>query len=312
MTPVRNPAPIALFAYNRPHHLRGTVEALAKNSLAAYSELHVFLDGAKSDADRDAVAAVRQYISEIEGFKSISVTAQEKNQGLAASIVGGVSLLLDSHERVIVLEDDIITSPFFLEFMNDALEAYKSDLEVASIHGFMYAAEGLPETFFLRGADCWGWATWRRAWQVFNPDGAELLRQLEGYKLLDEFDLGGAVPNVQMLRDQIDGRNDSWAIRWHASAFLQNKLTLHPGHSLIQNIGLDGSGTHCQNVPDHLKVEIATRLLRIERLPLAENIVARKQIAKFLLSQAICRPLESGVVAKTFQAIRAALGSKQS
>lgn len=310
MASIRHLSPVALFAYNRPDHFQRTVEALSRNALARDSELHVFLDGPKNEADREAIAAISRCVSGIEGFKSVSIITREKNQGLAASITGGVSHLLELHESVIVLEDDIVTSTSFLEFMNEALARYASDSAVASIHGFMYGVGGLPETFFLRGADCWGWATWRRAWKLFNPNGAELLAELTDRGLLDEFDLGGAVQNVQMLRDQTNGRNDSWAIRWHASAFLQDKLTLHPGRSLIQNIGLDGSGTHCQNAPVHLKVKIDAGPVRIERLPLSENMTALRQIKDFLFSQANSQPPREGSVARAFRAIRSVLGSR--
>ncbi len=278
-------APIALFAYNRPQHLRRTVEALAVNALAAESELFVFLDGPRNEDDRALGDEIREYISSIDAFRSVSLIEQGQNIGLAASIIGGVSRMLESHESVIVMEDDIVTSPFFLRYMNEALSTYRDDEAIASIHGFVYDIKGLPETFFLKGADCWGWATWRRAWRVFEADGRRLLRDLEERKLLREFDLDGASHYAQMLRDQIEGRNDSWAIRWHASAFLKGMLTLHPGRSLVRNIGLDGSGTHCLEVPAHLKVAAVAEPVCVERLPIIEGKAARKQIIDFLRSQ---------------------------
>ena len=307
MTEAGTLAPIALFAYNRPQHLRQTVEALAKNALAGDSELFVFLDGPREESDRALGDEIRKYVSSLSAFRSVSLVDQDKNIGLAASIVAGVSQTLEAYESVIVVEDDIATSPFFLRYMNDALSVYRYDDAVASIHGFVYEMEGLPETFFLKGADCWGWATWRRAWRVFDSDGRRLLRDIEKGGLQREFDLDGAAHYTQMLRDQIDGRNDSWAIRWHASAFLRGMLTLHPGRSLVRNIGLDGSGTHCHNVPAHLLVEAGDRPLRVDRLPVVENTEARKKIVDFLRAQSLPCCNGEGVLSRVIRYLRSVL-----
>lgn len=296
-------APIALFAYNRPQHLRRTVEALAGNALAAESELFVFLDGPKNDSDRILNSEIRDYVLSLNEFLSVSLIEQEQNLGLAASITGGVSRLLETHESVIVMEDDILTSPFFLRYMNDALNAYRNERTVASVHGFMYEVAGLPETFFLKGADCWGWATWSRAWQVFDANGERLLESLITEGLVEGFDLDGAMPNTQMLRDQISSRNDSWAIRWHASTFRKGMLTLHPGRSLVQNIGLDGSGTHCLDVPPHLDVRAAAGPVCVERLPIAENAMARKSIIEFLRTQSPKRVGKTGLISRIIRAL---------
>ena len=144
-----------------------------------------------------------------------------------------------------MLEDDLLTSPYFLDFMNEGLSIYEEDEKVISIHGYVYPiSEKLPETFFLRGADCWGWATWKRGWDLFEPDGGLLLNKLEESKQTEEFDFNRSYPYTQMLKDQINGKTNSWAVRWYASAFLQNKYTLYPGKSLVSNIGGDGSGTN--------------------------------------------------------------------
>ncbi|PTX96914.1 glycosyl transferase [Spartobacteria bacterium LR76] len=304
MTRVYTPAPIALFAYNRPQHLRRTVEALAANALAPESKLFVFLDGPKNDGDKAISADIRAYVASIGAFQSVSLVEQEKNIGLAASIIGGVSRMLETYESVIVMEDDIVTSPFFLRYMNDAINIYRDDEAVACIHGFVYEMKGLPETFFLRGADCWGWATWQRAWRAFESDGNRLLREIEDRGLQHEFDLDGTVHYTQMLREQIEGRNDSWAIRWHASAFLKGMLTLHPGRSLVRNIGLDGSGTHCHNVPAHLLVDAKSRSVNVARLPLKENLQARNRIVSFLRRQSRSRDCAAGVFSRAIRRLR--------
>ncbi|KKO18108.1 MAG: putative methyltransferase [Candidatus Brocadia fulgida] len=222
-------APIALFVYNRPWHLRQTVESLNKNELAEFSELFVFSDGPKSEADKEKVLAVRKYIKTISGFKSVNIVEREQNLGLGNSIITGVTEIINRYGRIIVLEDDMISSPYFLRFMNEALEFYEDEERVASIHGYIYPLKTLlPETFFLRGADCWGWATWKRGWNLFETDGSKLLYELKKNNLLRKFDLNGTYPYTRMLKDQAKGKNHSWAIRWHASLFLKEKLTLYP------------------------------------------------------------------------------------
>jgi len=275
-------APIVLFAYDRPNHLRQTVDALRRNELADQSELFVFADGPKPGADGTNVRAVREYLRELEGFRSVQVIRQDENLGLAQSIIDGVTRICRSHGRVIVVEDDMVTSPYFLRFMNDGLELYEKQPEVISIHGFVGAvAEALPETFFLRGADCWGWATWQRGWDLFDPDGRSLLAALEERQLTRSFDFDGAFGYTDMLRQQIAGTNSSWAIRWHASAFLHERLTLYPFRSLVQNIGHDGSGTHCGESSE-FEVQLADRPVVVSPQPIAENPTARRIIASHL------------------------------
>jgi hypothetical protein len=241
-------APITLFVYNRPDHFRRTVDALKANVLANESDLIVYSDAPKSEAQADNVREVRKYIREIGGFKSLTVIERTTNLGLARSIIDGVTAILNKHGRIIVLEDDMVTSPYFLTYMNAALEKYANDDRVVSIHGYVYpVAQELPETFLLPGADCWGWATWSRGWACFNADGQFLLDELKRRSMIRSFDFNGAYPFSKMLDDQIKGINDSWAVRWYASAFLAGKLTLYPGRSLVHNIGNDDSGTHCGN-----------------------------------------------------------------
>lgn len=276
------PAPIALFTYNRPAHTRRTVEALLKNQFAAESDLIVFSDGPKASSDAEDVKSVRHYLDSISGFRSVQVIQQPRNLGLAQSIIAGVTQVCSSHGLVIVLEDDMLTSPWFLRFMNEGLATYEADPEVISIHGYIYPVRAvLPETFFLRGADCWGWATWDRAWKHFNSDGADLLAKLEQHKLTHSFDFDGAYSYTDMLRAQMAGRNNSWAIRWHASAFLLNKLTLYPGRSLVQNIGLDSSGTHCV-VTEEFTTVLATEPIPVRRQPLKDNRHARRIVCEHL------------------------------
>jgi glycosyltransferase involved in cell wall biosynthesis len=270
-------SPIVLFTYNRLEHLRATLESLAANQLANDSDLIIYSDNAVSVENRKLVDAVRAYLKTVKGFRSVIIRERDHNFGLAASIIAGVTEVLASHERVIVLEDDLVTSPNFLTYMNGALDKYALDERVASIHGYLPPVRlPVPETFFMRGADCWGWGVWRRSWQLFNSNGQKLVDELKEKKLLKLFDLGGAVANGQMLLDQINGRNNSWAIRWHASIFISNKLTLYPGRSLVHNIGLDDTGTHCQatNSYDTLLTETSIDLADIAVEPSALGVAA--------------------------------------
>lgn len=280
-------APIALFAYKRPDHLRATIASLLRNPEASRSRLFVFSDGAKSEADISKVAAVREYLAWVTGFAAIEIIASPHNKGLSASIVDGVSLVLRESDRVIVLEDDLVVSQHFLAYMNAGLNCYADDEEVASIHGYLYPLDRpMPETFFLRGADCWGWATWRRAWAHFNPDGAALLGQLEAQKLTYAFDHEGTAPFTKMLVDQIQGRNDSWAVRWHASCFLAKMFTLYPGHSLVHNIGNDGSGTHSAKDKEGVfTVSLDTLPVSVERIAVLETPRARDALAAYFRRQ---------------------------
>ena len=277
-------APIVLFTYNRPVHTRLTIEALQKNDLASESDLFIYADASKNAESAPAVAEVRDYLKNISGFKSVTVIERATNFGLAKSIIDGVTSLIARYERVIVLEDDLVTSPYFLSYMNSALEKYESDNRVVSIHGYVYPVEGdLPETFFLRGADCWGWATWKRGWDIFEPNSQKLLDALHAGGEIREFEFEGNYAYVKMLKQQIEGKVNSWAIRWYASAFLANKLTLYPGISLVQNIGNDNSGTHCGST-DALDVNIADKPVLIGDIKVVSNRLAYEKISRYFKS----------------------------
>ena len=245
------------------------------------SELFIFSDGPRSAAASEKVDEVREYLKTISGFKKVTVIERNENFGLARSIITGVTEIVERLDRVIVLEDDMVTSPWFLRYMNEALELYQDEDRVISIHGYRYPVRmNLPETFFLKGADCWGWATWRRGWNLFEPDGQKLLSKLRLRKLTRNFDYDGAYWYTKTLEEQVRGENDSWAIRWYASAFLKEKLTLYPGRSLISNIGTDESGTHC-HATNQFDTNVSCEPVRVEWIPLEENQTARKAFKKF-------------------------------
>lgn len=241
-------APVALFVYNRPIHTLQTLEALSSNLLADQTSLYFFLDGPKDGADPKTIELIREtknVINSRQWCKEQILIERETNLGLAESIIQGVTKLVNQFGAIIVLEDDLVTSKYFLSFMNKALNTFELEEKVACISGYNYPVENkLPETFFLKGADCWGWATWKRSWNDFEPNGQKLADKIKILKRESEFDFDNSFPYFQMLLDQISKKNNSWAIRWYASAFLKDKLCLYPGVSLIKNIGLDGSGTH--------------------------------------------------------------------
>jgi hypothetical protein len=274
-------APIALFVYNRLDHTKETLDALRKNILAGQSDLIIFSDAPKTEKQVKAVHEVRKYLAKIGGFKSVTIVERPVNLGLANSIIDGVTKVCNDFGKVIVLEDDLVTSSYFLQYMNDALVFYEKEEKVISIHGYLYPVkQNLPETFFIRGADCWGWATWKRGWQFFNPNGQMLLDELVQRRLVNEFDFNGYYKFSDMLKKQIRGLNNSWAIRWYASAFLADKLTLYPGRSLVKNIGNDSSGTHC-GTSDAYDVELSCNSVDIVKAPVVVSVEAYLVIANF-------------------------------
>lgn len=289
-------APIVLFVYNRPWHTQQTIEALEKNELARESELFIYSDAAKNASDSAQVTKVREYIRSINGFKKITIIERKKNWGLANSIIDGVTTIVNQYGKIIVLEDDLVTSSHFLKFMNTSLLMYENEINVACIHGYIYPIKDLPETFFIRGADCWGWATWKDKWAIFEPDGQKLLDELKQKNLSKEADFSNTTNYSQMLKDQILGNNNSWAVRWYISAFLKEMLCLYPGKSYVQNIGTDDSGTHC-GVTDLYRVELS-QIDDIKKIPQDEDFEARRKMESFF------RALQPSLFVRVFSKIK--------
>ena len=275
-------APILLFTYNRLAHTRRCVEALLKNSLATESELFIYSDGAKDDTQQTAVNEVRNYIHTIRGFKQITIIQRDENWGLARNIIDGVTTQVNRYDKVIVLEDDLVVAPYFLQFMNDALETYKDEPKVGHIQACDFTQDPtLPDTFLIKWTGSWGWGTWDRAWKHFNPNGQELLQELEERKLTYTFDFNGKYGYTRMLRRQIAGKNNSWAIRWNASLFLKGILSLNVGRSLVQNEGFDGSGTHCGGGGLYASTLHLDRLPVTPISPIEENTKARQAYVRY-------------------------------
>lgn len=281
-------APIALFTYNRADHTQQAVESLLKNAEAKDSDLFIFSDGAKTPEKQKGVDENRAYIRSFKNdndtltlrhadatitpyFRTVTIIEREKNWGLANSLIAGITEIVNKFSRVIVVEDDLILSPYFLQFMNDALEKYKDEDRVASISAFLNPVEGdVPETFFLRYFACWGWATWKRGWDILINDDRELLRRLRWKK--NDFNIGGTGPFYGILYCDKVGLNDSWAVRFYASQFLAGKLQLFPGKSLALQNGMDGTGTHSGDAPYlYNAVRLASSPVAVQDIIVEEN-----------------------------------------
>jgi hypothetical protein len=261
-------APLILFVYNRPTHTNIVLDKLKLIKEVKDTVLYVFCDGPKqfhTENDLNNIEQVKKIISDVNFFKEKIVFYNEINQGLANSVINGVSEVLRIHDKVIVLEDDIVPEKGFLKYMNEALYTYQDVQEIGCIHGWNYTFKKnviKTTTFLLKGADCWGWATWKRSWDLFEKDGYKLKQEIENKDLVFSFNRNGTHPFYEMLTDQIHGKNDSWAIRWHASLFLANKFCLQPKYPIVKNIGFDGSGTHCGNEEIY---QITTKFINLNK-----------------------------------------------
>jgi hypothetical protein len=244
-------SPIVLFVYNRPWHTRLTVEALQKNTLASNSELFIYADGEKNSNDRNKVEEVRKYIETIHGFKRVVIIERKRNWGLADSIIDGVTKIVNQYGRVIVLEDDLITSPYFLKFMNDGLDVYKNRDDVFSITGFNFPKKQLPiprdyhdNIYLSYRCMSWGWATWENRWLKVDWDVKDFRELEKNKKKIKLFNRGGE-DLFPMLKRQLEGKIDSWAIRFCYAHYKNNSFCIYPTKSFVDNSGFDGSGVHC-------------------------------------------------------------------
>lgn len=282
-------APIVLFVYNRPRHTLQTLEALANNVLANQSLLYVYADGAKDGADKDALSKIeetRNILRQKKWCKEVYIIESKNNKGLAESITKGVSEVVNKYGRAIVLEDDIVTSPDFLQYMNDALSLYDNKENVMHISAFIpltTGAENLPETYFLRFMSCWGWATWKRAWDKLILDTDYLYNEIPKLTDYKSYNLDGYKNMFSQMEENYNGTLNTWAIKWYSSIFLNKGLCLYPKKSLIRNIGFDGSGIHCGNdelsAYQHNSLNLAdtinVALIKVEQNKYAYNYLKR-------------------------------------
>ncbi len=239
-------APIVLFTYNRPYHTRKTIEALLKNTLAAESHLYVFSDEAKTSKHQEAVHLVRTYLKEVQGFKSVTLVFHNQNKGLATSIIEGVSEVLKSNEKVIVLEDDLETSPHFLDYMNGALNHYSPDKiwSIAAYSPNIQIPSNYPYNTYLAHRNCsWGWATWKKNWENTDWEVNDFKDFFTYKNKRQQFERGGNDLSVMLLKQQKQIIH-SWSVRFNYAAYKNNLPTAYPRKSYINNLGVDGSGTN--------------------------------------------------------------------
>lgn len=241
-------APIILFVFNRLEHTKKTLQALKNNILAKESNLIIYSDAAKKKDDQKKVYQVRQYLKSLSGFKRIKIIERKKNYGLAKSIKHGITEVIYKYKKAIILEDDILTSKFFLNFMNDSLNFYKNNKRIWHINGWNYPnfAHNKKDVYTDRMMNCWGWATWKDRWDMITYDIDNIINSFDKKKIF-RFNLNQNEDFYSHLIANKENKIKTWAIFWQASIFLKNGLCIRPSVSYTNNIGMDNSGTHCSN-----------------------------------------------------------------
>ncbi|GAA0486560.1 glycosyltransferase [Salinibacillus aidingensis] len=270
-------APIILFVYNRPENTLKTLEALKNNNLAQESELYIYSDGPKKHEDLKKVEEVRNIINDIKGFKSVYIYCYEENQGLANSVINGVTKVFKNYDKVIVLEDDLLTSKNFLTFINEALNFYKFDNDIWSISGYTpnlsFPDSYQSNIYVSPRASSWGWGTWKDRWKLIDWDIKDYHEFKNNGKSRRLFNYAGNDLSP-MLDDQIKGIIDSWAIRWCYNQFKLNKLTVYPRQSFVVNIGFDNDATHGSIGKSKYQVNLAEEYEgNLERVKLDPEII---------------------------------------
>jgi hypothetical protein len=293
-------APIVLFAFNRPDHLHRALCALSHNAEFILSPLFIYCDGPKNADDCLNIKQTRTIANQWLHPNKIVIEANS-NQGLAESVIAGVTQVLERFGKIIVLEDDLVVDKAFLNFLNQALKKYENDSVIMQVSAYMFPIRnffGRSETLFLPNISSWGWATWGRAWAKFDPNacGWELL--LSDKKMRQEFDVGGSYAYSDMLFRQVKGEIDSWAIRWNWSVYRSSGLVLYPPVSLVKNIGFDGSGTHCAILDlDEIKLSSEMRPIKFSN----DHTLSKDDL---FYIQAALKKLSGNVYLRTLKKLR--------
>lgn len=244
-----NYAPIVVFGFNRPNALKKTISSLLRNKEAKDSDLFVYVDGPRigKEEEREKVEEVKGYVKSISGFKSLHYTFAEKNKGLADSIIGGVTEVINQYGKVIVLEDDLVLMPNFLNFMNQGLEFYEHNQSVMSVCGYtckVNVPKDYPhDAYFFTRSSSWGWGTWKDRWEKIDwklDDWDSVVANRKAFVSSQGSDV------FKMLSDCKQGKNHSWAIRFCYAQFVLKMLSVFPVKSLVDNEGFDGDGTNCK------------------------------------------------------------------
>ena len=240
-------APVVLFTYSRIDHTKKTVESLKTNILASQTKLYIVSDGARGESDMESVRSVREYCKTISGFAEVRLICRKKNFGLGRNIISGLNQIFRKYDRAIILEDDIVTSPMFLSFMNLALNRYKDNTEVMSISGYVapFDKTDVPDFFFSYWFECWGWATWKKRWEKFERNPRNLIRNTNR-KEIKYINVNGTSPDMwdQVIENYLR-RRYTWAIFNHITICKERGLVLYPRDTYCQNIGFDGTGENC-------------------------------------------------------------------
>lgn len=281
-------APIALFVYNRPEHTRRTIEALQQNEMAGESVLHVFADGPKMDASMDTkcrIDEVRAIVNDINGFKEVHLHLSVWNKGCARSVREGVTEIVEHYERAIVVEDDIVTCPQFLSYMNEALDMYANDHRIWSIGGNNINIS-LPENYlarhdtYLAHRTCsWGWATWADRWHDIDWEVKDAFKFFADLRAIRRFERGGE-GMAQMLRNQLEGKIDAWDIVWDYHIYKHNGFCLRPVKALAYNIGMDGSGTHYKSIDNPVEGQAPLFNPKSDTLHLEPHIRPNREVQR--------------------------------
>jgi hypothetical protein len=285
-------APVVLFGYNRPQHILKTLDALNNNGLADQTDLYIFLDAAKEEADQLLVLEVIEVCEKFNwnGTKKV-ISLRHENHGLAKNIIDGVTRIVNQCGRVIVLEDDLETSEGFLTYMNEALELYEAEKQVMHVAGYMFpiSLKSKSDTLFYQVTSCWGWATWADRWKHLNTDAQYLFDELNKREMTYWFDLDGSGMFLHQLEYNISGRFKTWAIKWQASVNLMDGLTLHPSKSLVRNIGFDNSGEHCREDSKYVKQDIAAEI-EVKKIELNSSAELRIKMKNYYRDQSPTLP----------------------
>ncbi len=265
MTPVNNVAPVCFFTYNRVEETIKSISALRENFLALETDLYIFSDGPRSHKDLRSINKIRSFLKTITGFRSIQIFESDENKGLAISVIEGTSKIIKEFDKVIVLEDDLVTSRNFLDFMNQALDFYQNNKNVYSISGYTLDLPSLKNDFlkdyyFSLRMSSWGWGTWSDRWNGVDWN-VESYKNFK-YNLYSQYKFAkGGSDLPRMLRKQMLGRIDSWAIRFCYSQFIHNGATVYPAISKLESIGFGNEATHTKN-EGRFKTEIDNSLNR--------------------------------------------------
>jgi hypothetical protein len=270
-------APIVLFVYNRPWHTKKTIEALKNNELAEESDLFIFADNTVDDKNKESVDSVRKYVKTIDGFKTVNIVERETNFGLAQNVISGVTEVINRYNKVIVLEDDIVCSRIYLSYMNKLLSYYKYNEKIYSVTGYTFPIE-IPvkykyDVYFSSRASSWGWGTWKDRWEIVDWDVEDYDSFLINPEHIKSFNAGGD-DLTKMLKQQMNGKIDSWSIIWSYSHFKNNSYCVYPTKSRLRNIGADRSGIHTDKTKK-FDVEIYEE---DTELNLTDNIILNDEI----------------------------------